>query len=160
MGGEGSGEGGQRFRARWNGGGRIGEVDRLALHGFPGFVFVLEAVFVLEMVEGLEQKLGDEGQVAGDTRRDAVLSDGLEELAEDKVDVRGSHEAAGERGGELGAETVGLEKLAFGASMKDAERRMVWLAQHATGAAVGKRELAEAGFIIGDAGTRGFWIGH
>jgi hypothetical protein len=160
FGGKGSGGGGQRFLARRNGFGRIRKVDGVTLHGFPGFVFVLEAVFVFELVEGLKQELGDKGEIRGDTRRDAVLGDGLEELAEDEIDVGGGHEAAGERSGELRAETIGFEKLALGASVKNAERRMVRLAQHAAEAAVGERELAEAGFIAGDAGTRGLWFRH
>lgn len=160
MGGEGICGGGQRFRAGRNGFGRIGKVDGLALHGFPGFVFVLEAVFVLEVIERLEQELGDEGEVRGNARLDAVLGDGLEELAEDEVDVGGGHETVGERSGKLRAKMIGFEKLALGASVKNAERRMVRLAQHATSAAVGKPKLAEAGFVVGDAGTRGLWFRH
>jgi len=50
FGGKGSGGGGQRLLARRNGFGRIGKVDGVTLHGFPGFIFVLEAVFVFELV--------------------------------------------------------------------------------------------------------------
>jgi hypothetical protein len=50
FGGKDSGGGRQRFLARRNGFGRIGNSDGVALHGFPGFVFVVEAVFVFELV--------------------------------------------------------------------------------------------------------------
>jgi len=160
LGGKGCGGGGQRLRAGRDEFGRFGKSDGVALHGFPGFVFVLEAVFGLEFVEGLEQELGDEGEVGGDARRDAVLRDGFEELAEDEVDVGGGHEAAGERGGKLRAEAIGFEKLTLGAGVENAERGMVRLAQHAAGAAVSERELAEGRFIEGGAGTRGLWFRH
>src|SRR6266852_5114374 len=81
----------------------IGERNGVLLHVFPGFVFVLEFVFILEITEGKEQKFADEGQVGGVARRDAVLRDGLEEFAEDEVDVRGGHESAREAGSEFGA---------------------------------------------------------
>ena len=156
MGGEGSGRRGERLCAGRNWSGRIRKSDGFVLHVLPGLELVLEAVFILEMVEGLEQELGDESEVRGDARLDAVLRDGFEELAEDEVDVGGGHEAAGERGGKFRAELIGFEKLTLGAGVKNAERRMVRLAQHAAGAAVGEPKLAEAGFIAGNAGTRGF----
>jgi hypothetical protein len=160
LGGKGSCGGGERFLARRNGLGRIGKDDGVALQCFPGFKIVVEAVFGLEFVERLEQELGDKGKVPGDARLDAVLRDGLEEFTENEVDVGGGHEAAGERGGELRAEAIGFEKLTLGASVENAERGMVRLAQHATSAAVGEPKLAEAGFILGGAGTRGLWFGH
>jgi len=160
LGGKGFGGGGERLLAGRNKFGRFGKGDGVALHGFPGFVFVLEAIFGLELVERLEQELGDEGEIPGDARRDAVLRDGFEQFAEDEVDVGGGHEAAGERGGELRAEAIGFEKLTLGAGVENAERGMIRLAQHAAEAAVGERELAESRFIEGGAGTRGLWFGH
>src|SRR5213082_3557981 len=156
----GCGREGQRLRAWRDEFGRFGKGDGVALHGFPGFVLVLEAVFGLELVERLEQELGDEGEVGGDARRDAVLRDGFEQFAEDEVDVGGGHEAAGERGGELRAEAIGFEKLTLGAGVENAERGMIRLAQHAAEASVGERELAEGRFIEGGAGTRGLWFRH
>ena len=87
FGGKGFCGGGQRLRAWGNGFGRTGEGDGVALHGFPVFVIVVKAIFGLELVEGLEQELGDEGQVGGDARLDAVLGDGFEQFAEDEVDI-------------------------------------------------------------------------
>ena len=100
------------------------------------------------------------GEVGGIAGRDTVLGDGFVEFAEGEVDVRGGHEPAGEGGSELGAEAVGFRDLALGASVEKAERRVIVLAEHATGAAIGERELAERGIVGGDAGTGAFWFIH
>src|SRR5216684_17022 len=47
---------------------RIGKRGGVVVHVFPGFVFVLEFVFILEITEGKEQKFADEGQVGGVAR--------------------------------------------------------------------------------------------
>jgi len=138
----------------------IGKRLGIQVHFFPHFRIILKTDFVLKFVEGEEQELANEGEVAGVAGRDAVLGDGLKEFAEDEVDVRGGHETAGESGGELGAEAVRFDDLALGASVEDAERRMMVLAEHATDAAVGERELAERGIVDGDAGTGLFWFIH
>jgi len=138
----------------------IGKRLGIQVHFFPNFRIILKTDFVLKFVEGEEQELADEGEVAGVAGRDAVLGDGLKEFAEDEVDVRGGHETAGESGGELGAEAVRFDDFALGASVEDAERRMIVLAEHATDAAVGERELAERGIVDGDAGTGLFWFIH
>src|SRR6266700_2741572 len=116
----------------------IGKRLGIQVHFFPHFRIILKTDFVLKFVEGEEQELANEGEVAGVAGRDAVLGDGLKEFAEDEVDVRGGHETAGESGGELGAEAVRFDDLALGASVEDAERRIV----------------------DGDAGTGLFWFIH
>src|SRR5216683_5562581 len=98
---------------------RIGKRDGVLLHVSPGFVFVLEFVFILKITEGEEQELANEGEISGVAGRDAVLGYGFEEFAEDEVDVRGGHESAGKRSGELGAEAIGFDNLPLGASMED-----------------------------------------
>jgi len=138
----------------------IGKRLGIQVHFFPNFRIILKTDFVLKFVEGEEQELADEGEVAGVAGRDAVLGDGLEEFAEDEIDVRCGHETAGGSGGELGAEAVRFDNLALSASVEDAERRVVMLAEHTTSAAVGERELAERGIVDGDAGTGLFWFRH
>src|SRR5258708_23199967 len=138
----------------------IGQRLGIEVHFFPNCSIILKSDCVLKFVEGEEQELANEGEVAGVAGRDAVLGDGLKEFAEDEVDVRGGHESAGESGGELGAEAVRFDDLALGASVEDAERRMIVLAEHATDAAVGERELAERGIVDCDAGTGLFWFRH
>lgn len=130
------------------------------VHFFPLFIVVAKFEFALEFVEGEEQEFADEGQVGGIARRDAVLGDGLEEFAEGEVDVGGGHESASESGSEFGAEAIRFHDLALGASVENAERRVIVRAEHATGAAVGERELTERGFVGGDAGTGLFWFRH
>ena len=136
------------------GGRRIGKRLGLQAHLFPLFKIVLKTEFALDFVKGEEQELADEGEVGGVAGRDAVLGDGLEEFAEHEVDVCGGHQSAGKRSGELGAEPVGFDNLALSAGVENAERRVIVLAEHATGAVVSKRELTERGFVGGDAGTR------
>ena len=92
----------------------------LHIHFHPLLIVVLHIEFALEFVEGKEQEFADEGQVGGVARRDAVLSDGFEELAEGEVDVGGGHEPASESGGEFGAELVRFDDLALGASVEGA----------------------------------------
>jgi hypothetical protein len=131
----------------------IGERDGVPAHFFPSLKIVLKIEFALELVEGAEQEFADEGEVSGVAGRDAVLGDSLEEFAEGEVDVRGGHESASESGSEFGAKAIRFHDLALGASMENAERRMIVLAKHATGAAVGERELTERGFVGRDTGT-------
>jgi len=139
---------------------RIRERLSVQVHFFPLFIIVAKIEFVLAFVEGEKQEFADEGEVGGIAGRDAVLGDGFVEFAEGEVDVRGGHEPAGEGGSELGAEAVGFRDLALGASVEKAERRVIVLAEHATGAAIGERELAERGIVGGDAGTRKLRFSH
>jgi len=133
--------------------GWIGEPDGLVFHGLPLLEVVFEAVFVFEVAEGDEEEFADESEVGGGAGRDAVLGDGLKQLAENEIDVGGGHVLAGDGRGELGAEQIGFDDLAFGAGVEDAERRVICLAQHAAGAAVSELELAERALVGGNAGT-------
>jgi hypothetical protein len=85
--------------------------------------------------------VGENGSVAG---RDAVLGGGGEEFAEDKVDVGGGHELAGERSGEFSAETVGFQELQLISGVEETECRVV-AAEHAATATVGGLELTAIG---------------
>lgn len=79
----------------------------------------------------------------------AFLGESGEDFAEDVVDVGDGVELAG-KGGKLGSELVGFEKLLFFAGVKDAESGMAFLSGHAAGAAV--RKLAKtlvAVWIVG-----------
>lgn len=138
----------------------IGERDGVPAHSFPSLKIVLKTEFALEFVEGAEQEFADEGEIGGVAGRDAVLGDSLEEFAEGEVNVRGGHESASESGSEFGAKAIRFHDLALGASVENAERRMIVLAKHATGAAIGERELTERGFVGGDAGTGMFGLSH
>jgi len=133
--------------------GGIGKGDGFVLHLFPGFKLVFEVVFLFEVAKGDEKEFADEGEGGCVARRDAILGDGLEELAENEIDVCGSHEWTGNRRGELGAEKIGFDDLALGAGVEDAQRRMISPAKHAASAAVSELELAEAGLVDGNEGT-------
>src|SRR5258708_21710822 len=99
----------------------IGKRLGIQVHFFPHFRIILKTDFVLKFVEGEEQELANEGEVAGVAGRDAVLGDGLKEFAEDEVDVRGGHESAGGSGGELGAQAVRFQGFALGGRLGGAE---------------------------------------
>ena len=140
--------------------GWVRELDGLVLHGLPGLEAVFEFVFVFEIAERDEEEFADESEGGGGAGSDAVLGDGLKQLAENEIDVRGGHVLAGDGGGELGAEQIGFDDLAFGAGVEDAERRVICLAQHAAGAAVSELELAERALVGGNTGTGLLWFRH
>ena len=139
---------------------RTRERSGVTLHLDPLLKLVFEFEFVFELVQREKQEFADEGQVGSAAWRDTILRDGLIELAEGEIDIRGGHEPPRESGGELGAESVGFDNLALGAGVEDTKRRMIGLAEHATGAAIGERELTKSGFVGGDTGTGAFWLIH
>ncbi len=138
----------------------VGETLGLHIHFDPMLMGVGHIELGLEFVKGEEQKFADEGQVGGIAGWDAVLGDGFEEFAEDEIDVRGGHEPAGKRGGKFGAEAIRFDDLPLGTSVENTEGGMILLAEHAARAAVGERELAERGFVGGDAGARKLRLSH
>ena len=69
--------------------GWIGEPDGLVFHGLPLLEVVFEAVFVFEVAERDEEEFADESEGGGGAGRDAVLGDGLKELAQNEIDIRG-----------------------------------------------------------------------
>jgi len=135
--------------------GRVGEGDGAIEHRFPRLEFIVKFVFVFDITEGVEQEVADVSENGGVAGRDAVLGEGGEEFAEDEVDVGGGQEVAGERSRKLGAESLGHEELLFLACVEKAKGWMVLIAEHATLAAIGERELAEMRII----GRRAF-SGH
>src|SRR6266404_2064664 len=120
------------------GGGRwIRETLGLHIHFDPMLMGVGHIELGLEFVKGEEQK-----------------------FAEDEIDVRGGHEPAGKSGGKFGAEAIRFDDLPLGTSVENTEGGMILLAEHAARAAVGERELAERGFVGGDAGARKLRLSH
>lgn len=107
--------------------------------------FVAERKFLLHVGERREHDPADVGEDGGFAKRDAILSSGGEELAEDVVDVGGGEEIAIEGGGDFVAQALGLEEFQIWPGMEGTEGRMGWSAQHAAGAAVGKLKLAARG---------------
>jgi len=117
------------------------EGDGVAEHGVVGIRVLHGAIeFAFDAGYGLEEKLAEVAESVGRLVRDALFGERGEDFAEDVVYVRDSVELAG-KGGELGSELVGFEKLLLFAGVEDAEGRMAFFADHATGAAVG--ELAK-----------------
>jgi len=116
--------------------------------------FVSEGELLLHVGEAREHDLAEVGESGGFAKGDTVLRDGDEEFAEDVVNVGGGEEITVERGGNFGAQALGLEELQFLPGVKGAEGRMDRAAQHAAAAAVGKLELAargdtRAGILVG-----------
>ena len=84
---------------------------------------------------GLERELDDVGEGGGFAGGDSAVGEGLEDFAEDVVDVEAGIEIAGERR-EFCCEFFGLEDLLFFASVEDAESGMPGLAEHAALASI------------------------
>ncbi len=113
----------------------------MAEHGVVGAGVLYGSIqFAFDAGDGLEEELAEVAKRVGRLVRDALFCESRKDLAQDVVDIRDGVELAG-KGGKLGSELIGFEKLLFFAGMKDAERGMVLLAEHTAGAAVG--ELAE-----------------
>ena len=142
-------------------GGGVGEGGRRGegagfVEGFgPLLEIVGEGELLFYVGEAGEQDLAEVGEGGGFAEGDAVLGYGGEEFAEDVVDVGGGEEVALERGGDLGAQALGLEELELFAGVEDAEGEMGRSAKHAAAAAVGELELA----AWGDGGA-GICVGH
>jgi len=107
--------------------------------------------FVLDLRHGLEKELAEVSEDGGVASGEAVLGDGGEELAENVVDVNGSEVFAGRRSGDLAAQLIGLDELALGATMENAESGMILVPEHAALAAVGKREKTKMRIVCGGA---------
>jgi hypothetical protein len=96
---------------------------------------------VFDVRHGLQQELGDIGEGGGVAGGDFAKGEGLEDLAEDVVDVETGVEITGERGkflSEFLGELFGVEALLFFLGVKRAKRRMVELAEHAAAATIGE----------------------
>lgn len=97
----------------------------------------MKGIFPLDVVERVEHELGDVSESGGVARRDAVLSEGGEEFAEDEVDVGGGQELPGDGGSELGAEALGFEELQLFASVEKTKGGMIVVAGQTAAASVG-----------------------
>jgi len=106
-----------------------GVVGARVLHGCVDFAF--------DPGNGLEEELAEVAEGGGGLVGDAFFGKGGEDFAEDVVYVRDCIELAG-KGGKLGSELVGFEKLLFFVGMEDAESGVAFFAEHAAGAAVGE----------------------
>lgn len=140
----------------------VGEIDGFGEHSFPAFIGIGKRIFFFNVGDRLQHELADVGEGGGVASGNAILGEGGEEFAEDKIDVRGSEKVSGEGGGELRAKLLGFGELLLVASVEKAERRMAESAEHAAAAAVGERELAERGIgAIGSTRDRfGAFSGH
>ena len=130
---------------------RSGEVGGVFEHAEPGVVRVADLRFLLGVAERGEHELGGVAEGFGFFDGDAVLGQGSKNFAEDVVDVGGGEEVAGERGGEFGADALGLDALALFTRMEGAQAGMIGMAKHAAAATVGEREMAK--IVIGSVGT-------
>ena len=68
----------------------------------------------------LEQELAEVREDSGVARREAILSDGFEEIAEDAVDVGGGVKVTGPGSGDKFAELIGVEKPLLHALVEEA----------------------------------------
>lgn len=132
-------------RGMIGGRGELGQGASFIKHAIPMLELVVELEFLFDVVEGVEHELADVGEGSGIALPDALLGEGLEELAEHKVDVGGGEEVAIERGGEFRAEASGLEELHFVASVEEAKPAVVAMTKHTAAAAVGSLEGASVG---------------
>jgi hypothetical protein len=108
---------------------RTGEWNGLALHILPGLEGVMELVLLFNALDGTEHELGDVGEGVGSAPGYAILCEGGIEFAKDEVDVGGGHKATGNGGADFGTKLGGFLELALGAGVKDAERRVLGVAQ-------------------------------
>src|SRR6266849_5763097 len=112
-----------------NGVAEHGVVGARVLHGCVDFAF--------DPGNGLEEELPEVAEGGGGLVGDALFGESGEDFAKNVVYVRDSVELAG-KGGKLGSELVGLEKLLFFAGVEDAESGMALFAEHTAGAAIGE----------------------
>ncbi len=120
-----------------NGVAEHGVVGAGVLHGSIEFAF--------DAGNGLEEELAEVAKSVGRLVRDAFFGESGEDFAEDMVDVGDGVEFTG-KGGKVGSELIGFEKLLFFAGVEDAESGMVFFTEHAAGAAIG--ELAETLVVV------------
>ena len=97
--------------------------------------------FALDLGHGLEKELAEVAKGVGGTRGDLLVGEGVEDFAEDVINVEGGDVFAGERG-EFSGQLFGFEKLLLFASVEGAKRIVAGGAEHAAAAAVG--ELIDA----------------
>ena len=132
--------------------------DGLADHAVVGAGVVGgPADFVFDVRHGLERKLDDVGEGGGFAGGDFALREGLEDFAEDVVDVEAGVEIAGE-GSELGGEFFGFVELVFFAGVEDAQSGMSELAEHAALASI--VEGAETTGAAGLLGVHGIYLSY
>jgi hypothetical protein len=121
-------------------GGGIFDFDEAAENvgiDFPAVGFAFGALL------GLQQEVADVGEGCGAAGRDAVGGQGLEELAEDMVDVNLGDEIAC-RAGELFDEIVfAVEGAAVDGGVVEAEAVVVWVGGHGAEFAVGEFKVAK-----------------
>jgi len=95
----------------------------------------------------LREEAADVGESSGASWSDAVGGEGLEEIAENVVDVNLGDEIAGGRG-ELGGEII-LAWLGFGAAgVDEAKAVMLGMSGEAAHAAIGESKLAKIEDIV------------
>jgi hypothetical protein len=95
----------------------------------------------------LLEQLAEVGEDGGVARRNAILRDGLKEIAEGVIEIGVGAEFAGE-GGEFVAEFAGGDELLFLMGVEEAIFFVLIPAGHGAIARVGKSELAEIGGLL------------
>jgi hypothetical protein len=100
----------------------------------------------LSDIEGLEEDLAEVAELASGAGSDLVLRCGVEDFAEDVVDVGGSGDLVLQREN-LVLQLFGLAALFSLTRVKGAEVRMRFAAEHAAAAVVGESVLTETGIV-------------
>jgi len=118
-------------------------VDGIADGLAPRVVAEGVGVFVLRMMDGLGEGLGEIGESAGRARLNVTADDGGQKAAEGGAEIAGGKVLAGEEIGEVTGEFIGGAGLGVFAGVVGAEVGMVGRAGSAALAAVGKGETTQ-----------------
>lgn len=105
-------------------------------------------VLVLGNVDGLQEGLHEVGDGAGEFGFYLAADDGGDEAGESGAEIAGGEIIAGEKVGEILAESFGGLGLGFFLGVVEAEVRMAGDAGSAAAAAIGEREKAEGYAVL------------
>jgi hypothetical protein len=124
-------------------------IKRFANNLIQAFLAIDAFNFILDTGNVLLQELTDVGEYRCASRRNAILSDGFEKVAEGAIEIGAGAEFAGTRG-ERFPEFIGIEELLRLMGVKEGIHGMLFPARHGAGAKVRECKFA------GGAGFR-FW---
>ena len=126
--------------------------DGIADNPAPRVVAEGVGVFVLRMMDGLGESLGEIGEGAGGAGFNVAADDGGQEAAEGGAEIAGGKVFAREKIGQFEGEFIGGAGLGFFAGVVGAEVGMMGGAGSAALAAVGERETTQGLAVLGTEG--------
>jgi hypothetical protein len=136
-------------------GGRIFDFDEAAEDvgiDFPAVGLAFGALL------GLQQEMADIGEGGGAAGRNTVGGQGLEELAEDVVDVDLGDEISGGAGKLFDEIVFAMEGAAMDGGVVEAEALVVWMGGHGAEFAVGEFKVAKVVGCVWSSVAHGEWL--